>query len=560
MMTDTAFSLSDAWVETVARLRPVMATFMGVPGHDDRWDDFSPAGTARWAEAVEDFRGRVRALPPQTDRWASLAAMVLADSLDQEAERLAHGDPLDDLNSIASTFQSLRQVFDVMDTGSHAGWTRVVARLEGLGTACADYRATLDSGRAQGRAVAARQVRAAVAQGRITAGKGSSFHGMVAAFDATPEAAADGALRARLVTAVPGACAAFGALATWLETDYLPAARARDGVGRDRYQRDARRFLGMSIDPEETYAWGWTEVRSILAAMEALAAKIAPGKTLPETVAMLRADPARCAPDLEAFLTAMRARQEKALADLDGKHFDIPAPVRRIEVKSAPPGGPLGAYYVPPSEDFSRPGTVWYSREGVTSFPLWDEISTAYHEGFPGHHLQCGIQVSLTERLSRWHRLGEGYSGYAEGWALYTEKLMGELGYYELPEYEFGMLACQMMRACRVVIDIGSHLDLPIPADAPFLAGRRWTFDGAVEVCRDVAGMTHEHAVSEVTRYLGWPGQAISYKVGERVMLDLRDELRRVKGAAFDLKDFHARVVGSGPVGLARLREIVLAD
>lgn len=559
-MTDTPFSLSDAWVETVARLHPVMASFMGVAGHDDRWDDFSPAGVARWSEAVEDFRRRAHALPPQTDRWARLAAQVLTDSLDQESERIAHGDHLDDLNSIASTFQNIRQVFDVMDTSTSAGWASVVARLETLGTACEGYRATLESGRAQGRTVAARQVHAVVTQGRVHAGEGSSFHRMTAAFDATPAVQNDAVLRARLTAAIPAACAAYGSLCDWLEGPYLTTARTTDGVGRGRYLRDARRFLGMSIDPEETYAWGWTEVRSIGTAMEALAARIAPGKSVRETVALLRADPTRCAPTREAFLTAMRARQERALADLDGRHFDIPDAVRRIEVKAAPAGGPLGAYYVPPSEDFSRPGTVWYSFEGEGPFGLWDEISTAYHEGFPGHHLQCGIQVSLTERLSRWHRLGEGYSGYAEGWALYTEKLMGELGYYELPEYEFGMLACQMMRACRVVIDIGSHLDFPIPADAPFHPGERWSFDLAVEVCRDVAGMTHEHAVSEVTRYLGWPGQAISYKVGERVMLALREEFRSVRGKAFDLKDFHARVVGSGPVGLARLRDIVLTD
>ncbi len=553
---ENPFTLSDALIDDYASLRPIAATFMGVTGHDHRWDDLSPEGVARVAARLTSWRERLRALPAQSDRWSKLAVYVMLDWIEQELNAIAHGDHLVDLNNIASSFQSMRMVFDSVDTSTAAAWQGLITRLETLGDACAGYQRTLEEGRRQGRAVAQRQVRAAIEQGRVHAGEGSFFRRLPEAF--AKSGVADEALRARLDAAIPRACAAYGALTDYLEQTYLPSARSEDGVGRERYLRDARRFLGVELNPEETYAWGWTEVNRIRAQMQRLADVIKPGGSIPEVLTLLNNDPSRAAPDRATFLALMRERQERALAALDGTHFDVPAPIRRIEVRETPPGGNIGAYYVPPSEDFSRPGTVWYSLHGDGPFPLFDEVSTAYHEGFPGHHLQCGTQVSLTKNLCRVHRMAYMYSGYAEGWALYTEELMHELGYYEKPEYEFGMLANQMMRACRVVFDIGAHLGFPIPKDSFFHPGEPWTFDLGVEMMHTVGGMSVPHARSEVTRYLGWPGQAISYKVGQRVMLDLRDEYLRAHPG--DLKGFHARVLNTGNVGLGLLRGLVLGE
>jgi uncharacterized protein (DUF885 family) len=542
------FALSDALVDAVAALRPVQATFMGVAGHDDRWDDLSPDGVAHVATELAGWRRKVDALPPPTDRWDRLAVHVARDWLDQELDRLAHHDPEVDLNSLSSSLQLIRMAFDSMDTTSAQGWENVAARLERLPEALAGYRRMLDQGRARGHVVAARQVRAGVAQARVHAGEKSGLRDLPRHAVGT----ADPTLVRRVEAAVPGACAAFGDLAAWLTGTYLPHAALADGVGRERYVREMRRFLGATPDPEETYAWGWEEVRRIQAQMLALADRIAPGASIPAVTDLLSHDPARCAPDKASFLAAMRECQEKALAALDGTHFDIPAPVRRIDVREAPTSGTLGAYYVAPSEDFSRPGTVWYLLPEAGPYPLWREVSTAWHEGFPGHHLQVGTQVSLTAHLSRLHRVADGYSGYAEGWALYVEELMEELGLYEKPEYTFGMLANQVIRACRVVFDIGAHLGLPIPADAPFHPGEAWSWELGVAMMTRVGGLSRAHAESEVTRYLGFPAQAISYKVGQRVMSDLRREFR---GSP---KEFHARVLGCGNVGLDLLRELVM--
>lgn len=551
-MTTDPFALSDSLVDELAALRPMQATFMGIPGHDHRWDDLSPEGAARAASQLRAWRERFAALPPQSDRWARLASHVALDWLDQELAAFEHGDYRVDLNHLASPFQMVRMVFDSMDTTSVAGWSAVATRLEGVGGVLEGYRRSLAEGLDRGQLVAARQVRAAVEQGRTNQGERSFFTKLAAGVGVD-----DPALRARVEAASERARAAYGSLTDWLEGTYLPRAKAEDGVGRARYLREMRRFLGSTPDPEETYAWGWTEVRRIHDEMTALASTIAPGSSPAEVMAMLRTDPSRAAPDRESFLAAMTERQARALAELDGKHFDVPDVIRRVDVKAAPDGGAPGAYYLPPSEDFSRPGTVWYSLLGDGPFALWDEVSTAYHEGFPGHHLQCGIQVSLTKNLSRLHRVAYGYSGYAEGWALYVEQLMRELGYYEKPEYELGMLANQMMRACRVVIDIGSHLGLPIPADAVMHAGETWNFERAVAMMETLGGMPRENAESEVTRYLGWPAQAISYKVGQRAMLALRDDW--VRAGRGPLKEFHARVLECGNVSLDLLRELVLA-
>ncbi len=547
------FVLSDRLVDEVAALRPILATFMGVGGHDHRLDDLSPEGWRHSADVLRAWRDRFAALPPQEERWRRLAVTVALDWLDQEVSSFEHGDHLCDLNNIASPIQHVRMVFDSMDLSSADAWTRAAGRIEAIPTALEGYRRTLAEGLASKRLVAERQVREGVRQARVHGGEGSFF---LSSSKRAQEAGADAETVRRLEVAGPLACEAYTALAAWLESEYLPHAKPEDGVGRERYLREMRRFLGSSMDPEETCAWSWTEVARIRSEMERLAEVIAPGLGLAAVMKLMADDPSRAAPDRKTFIAMMQARQEKALADLDGVHFDVPDEIRRVDVKEAPAGGPIGAYYVPPSEDFTRPGTVWYSLHGDGPFALWDEASTAYHEGFPGHHLQCGTQVSLTKNLSRLHRVAYGYSGYAEGWALYVEQLMREIGGYEKPEYELGMLANQMMRACRVVFDIGAHLGLTIPSDAVFHPGEGWSFDLGVEMMSTYGGLSPEHAKSEVTRYLGWPAQAISYKVGQRVMLSLREEFLSEKRGT--LKDFHQRVLGCGNVSFDILREQVL--
>jgi uncharacterized protein (DUF885 family) len=554
---DPIFDLSSDLVDAYAAACPVQATMAGVDGAFDGWDDYSPEGGERVRSLLAGFRERLAALPPQRDASGGLARRVMADFLDEKIEIYEHDEHLRDLNNIESPLQYTRIVFDLMDTSVEGGWEAVARRLETLGDALSGYARALDEGSRRGLTPARRQVLAALAQARTHAAEGASLRTILQTYEESPRANAP--LRARLGAAVRAAEQAYASFAAFLE-EFAPRASPRDAFGPERYARAARRFLGTDIDPIETYHWGFREIARIESSMDEVARSIAPGARASTVVRELQESPAQIVTDVRAFLSLMRERQEKALSELTSRHFDVPEPIRTLEVKLAPEGGPIGAYYVPPSDGFTRPGTIYYSPGREKRFTLFSEITTAYHEGFPGHHLQCGLQVYLADTLSRLHRLFAMRSGYAEGWALYAERLMHELGYLERPEFVLGMQMAQLFRAVRVVADIGMHLELPIPESFDFRPGEVWTWEHCVELLTTRAFAKRAHAESEATRYLGWPGQAISYKVGERKLLELRDEVRAMLGPRFDLRAFHKAVLATGSIGLDHLREVVRAE
>ena len=550
------FELSDRFVDQLAALQPMLATSLGLPGHDAEWDDTSPAGVAAVAAFLGQQRAALDSLPPAEDRWDALAVRVMGEHIQHSLEPIEHFDHQRDLGHLQGLFPELRETFAIMDTRSEEGWRNIATRLATIGRPLAGLRSCLEEGMAANRWAAKRQAESTIEQLRASVGTEGALTQLVASF--TDSGVDDTGLSEALRDALDEAKQAVEDMAGWLEQEYLPGAPTADGVGADRYRRHARSFLGTDLDLAETYRWGWDHLMEIRSEMDALAEQIRPGAGLDEVVAALASDPETLAGSPEEFRTMMLERERSAMEELEGTHFEIPEQIRTIDVRLAPKGAALGAYFIPPSEDFSRPGTTWWSLGDKEQVPIWDEITTAYHEGFPGHHLQCGLQVCLGDRLSRVHRLLYWLSGYGEGWALYAERLMRELGYLDRPEFILGLLSSNALRAVRVVIDIGSHLELPIPDDVPFHPGEQWTFDLGVEALERYAFLTNDVAVSEMTRYLGWPGQAISYKVGERVILGLREEARAKEGDAFDLKGFHERVLGHGPVGLDHLREIVL--
>ena len=200
----------------------------------------------------------------------------------------------------------------------------------------------------------------------------------------------------------------------------------------------ARSYNGVDLDLEETYNWGWEQLAWVRSEMQKAADAIKPGATIDEAIDLLDSDPPRSIEGEEEFRQWMQDLQDRTIAELEGTHFDLAEPVKRIEALIAPPGGALAMYYTGPSEDFSRPGRTWYPTGGKTRFPLWREVSIAYHEGVPGHHFQIATTKSLSDELSRYQRLIAGTSGYAEGWALYAERLMGELGYLDKPRLLHG--------------------------------------------------------------------------------------------------------------------------
>ncbi len=548
-MSPDLFAWSDALVDRLAAISPIHAAFSGVRGQEGRWDDASPAGLAARRAFWEEARGEALAFGEPAEERARLARDVILDFCEANLRFIDAGGYHHDLNALASTLQAPVLVIaqDPIETEDDAD--ALIARLQGIEALYAGYRETLAEGLRIGRAAAARQARACVEQAAVYGGENSAFLARARACAALHPARA-GALEA----AAARACAATWALGAWLQSEYLPRAPAEDAVGAERYAGEARWHLGMEPDLLEAHAWGVSEVLRIEAEMLALCRGLG-GEAVAPTLERLRQDPACCAPTAEHFLDAMRARQAHAVEILDGVHFAVPPAIRRVEVHRAPPGGPVGAYYQGPSEDLSRPGAIFYSLEREEQIPLFPEISTAHHEGFPGHHLHIGTTVTLGGQLSRFQRLMAHSTGHAEGWALYAEQLSRELGLLERPEHELGMLLQERVRAWRVVLDIGLHLKLPIDPALRFHPGEVWTVELVEQALVQRAGMGPRAAASNALRYAGFPGQAITYKLGQRVILEARERWRGRPG--YDPREFHARVLGLGQVGLGRLKTLL---
>ena len=546
-----AHQISDQYVADVARLDPMLATFLGVPGHDDQLTDYSPDGYQARYELLNNAMREMAVVEP-ADEAEQVARTVFLDRLSSTKD-LHEAGAFPDLNVVDSPVQNTRMLFDLMPADTPEDWATIAARLAKVPESMASLRAGLAHAAEAGRVPALRQVTKVAEQcDTWSGGTGgpSFFAGLIAgANGASP------ALRTELEAGATAAATAYADLAAFLRTELAGRAPVKDAVGRETYQLWSREFTGARLDLEESYAWGWEEFFRIEREMKEVANRIKPGATLAEAAAALDADPRYRVTGQDGLQAWMQNLSDRALDDLRGVHFDIPDPIMALECKIAPPGGGVGAYYTGPSMDFTRPGRMWWSVPADRQeFSTWREVTTVYHEGVPGHHLQIATAVYQKDKLNQFQRMLADTSGYCEGWALYAERLMRELGYLSDDGNLMGMLDGHLFRAARVIVDIGMHLELEIPAGTGFHEGERWTPELGLEFMlnRTITDAAHVH--DEIDRYLGWPGQAPAYKIGERLWLAARDDAKQRRGAAFDLKQFHTRALEMGAMGLDALR------
>lgn len=556
-MTDTTGTRTPTAVDAIAeehfagtvRLSPLSATYFGIPGHDEDIDDLSPEGLAAHSQHRRATLLALKDAHP-TDAIDAVTIAAMKERLGLAEAAFDAGLDAMSLNVIASPLQSVREAFDLMPTDTDEQWQVLAARLAKVPTALAQYAESLRLAKGSGQVSPQRQVTACMAQcERLVASDG---------YFATLTASAQGRSEATVAAVGDAAAAAASAYATLgavLRDELLPAAPESDACGIDTYRLTSQYFLGAAVDLEETYHWGQEELARIAAEMAAAAEQIRPGVTAQEAIALLDADPAYRLEGTDALREWMQVRADGAIAALADTHFEIPEPIRTIECRIAPTQTG-GIYYTGPSDDFSRPGRMWWSvPQGVTTFGTWRELTTVHHEGVPGHHLQVAQAVYQRELLNTWRRLECWVSGHGEGWALYAERLMADLGYLDDPGNRMGWLGGQSLRAARVVIDIGVHCGFTAPAE---VGGGAWTYDKAWTLLTRHAGLEESTRRFELDRYLGWPGQAPSYKIGERLWLQIRDEAAQRAGADFDLKAFHKNALDLGSIGLDVLREAVL--
>lgn len=541
--------IANEYFEKVLDLNPVHATELGRKGVETLYPDYSPAGEKAYARLAKKTLKKVdNVLPIDDVDLVTLDALQERLSLYRKQYKAGFGGW--QLNNIASVPQEVRSVFDLMKRNTQQDWEHIIGRMHRVTEALEGYIQTLEAAREEGKVAPRRQVDIVIEQTAAYYAPGGFFDELAAEVaEAVPS------LKDEAAAGAEAAKEGYRRLNSYLVEKLQPVAPSRDAVGRKAYSLHSCSFLGTTIDLDETYAWGVKELESIIARQREVAEEIEPGASIERAKQLLDEDPARQLHGTDELKAWMQKLADAAIENLAGSHFEIGGPMRRIECCIAPTNEG-GIYYTGPSPDFSRPGRMWWSvPEGEDTFTTWRETSTVYHEGVPGHHLQIAIATALQGTMNSWRTNMLWVSGHGEGWALYAERLMEELGYLKDPGDRMGMLNAQRMRAARVVFDIGVHCEMPIPDEwAEQLGvepGTIWTSELGYEFLKLNLDESEGHLRFEFLRYLGWPGQAPSYKIGERLWLELRNQaLRR----GDDMRAFHTRALLLGSVGLDTLR------
>ncbi|WP_328857850.1 DUF885 domain-containing protein [Williamsia herbipolensis] len=535
--TSTAIdAIADDFLARSCAADPVFSTLTGVRGNDHALTDYSPDAIAERSDLAREALRALAAATPVDD----VDRVTVATMTDQLGRGLAVDDAglrVGEVNVIESPLQAMRDVFDLMGTDSDEDRSVLLSRVRAIPECVESIVAGLRARVGHGEPVARRQVELVAAQSGEAV---DAIWTNVATALAGSSTFAEDFDRAR-----PAAAEAFDRLREVLTTEVLPHAVERDGVGRDRYRLHSAEFVGTDLDPDESYAWGLDHLQSIVAEQETLAEQIAPGAGVAGALAALDDDPRYQMTDRDAFVAWMQDLSDRATSGLAGTHFDIPDGLTALECRLAPSAVGI-IYYTMPSEDLTRPGRMWWSvPPEQTVFHTWQETTTVFHEGVPGHHLQLG-QAMISPELNRWRKLASFTSGHGEGWALYAERLMDELGWLTDIGDRMGMLDSQRLRAARVVVDIGVHCGLTAPDS---VGGGIWDADKAWRFLCDAVAMDRNVLRFELNRYLGWPGQAPSYALGQRVWERTRDDYLRANPDR-TLRDFHSRALRLGGVSL----------
>lgn len=539
--------IADNWVEQLAKHSPSFATYIGSSIGADQLDDYSPEHEAEYQKLASQVKSKIEQTQPQ-DFADEVTKAAMLSNLDLDKRLFDAGYFKRDLNNIASPSQSIRDVFDLSPVATESDWENIAKRMNRVAASLGGYMDSLRLGISEGQTPAKRQVDLIVEQAeQIIAPDG--FFRTFAEGAKFENAELPQSLKAYLTEAAEAATEGYAKFREFLIEELRPAARDRDAVGRDAYKLLSERFLGAKVDIDETYEWGKEELLKMTREQEKVAQQIKPGANVQEAIEYLHQDPKRKLNSTAELQKWMQRLSDKAIEELGKTHFDIPEPMRKLECLIAPTQHG-GIYYTSPSDDFSRPGRMWWSvPAGVTEFDTWRETTTVYHEGVPGHHLQIAQAVFNRAELNSWRRLASWSSGHGEGWALYAERLMQELGYLNDPADLLGMLDGQRMRAARVVLDIGVHLE------KPRLDGSgKWDFDYALNFMASNVNEGPSFVKFEVNRYFGWAGQAPSYKIGQRIWEQIRDEYRERKGETFNIREFHKQALALGGLGLDTLR------
>jgi uncharacterized protein (DUF885 family) len=536
--------IADGFWERFLELSPISATLYGDERYDDRLPDPGPEGRAKARQWALDMQAAAKAIPDEgltvDERITRDMLRVIGEiAITEDDHRLDTLQVVDQMNGPQTLLPQLTQ-FQSADTPERL--ERFLERLHGYTAYMASntelVREALASGLTAPRIVAERQI-AQIKRMLETPIADAVVPAMVrVASDADREKVRD-VVRDEVYPADTK-------FLEELEGAYLNATRTEPGIwsapnGEEIYRTQILRWTTLQLDPREVHDSGMAELEQIEGERRAISQANGFGDDTKAYRAALTADPANIPAKREDLVARVEGQIQHADASASTMFRRLPRAACRVmaveEYKER--DAPL-AYYYPPSEDGSRPGTYYVNTFDLPTRAYWRYAAFTYHESVPGHHFQIALEGENTG-LNRFRRFGSRLAGaaYVEGWGLYSERLADEMGLYLDDGERFGMLDAQAWRAARLVVDTGLH-------------ALRWTRQQSIDLLVD-AGITETDAIIETDRYICIPAQALTYKIGQREIERLRREISARDGAAFDLREFHDQLLGHGSLPLATL-------
>jgi uncharacterized protein (DUF885 family) len=537
--------LFEAEWERGLRENPTWASYLGDRRFDDRWPDRAPAARAESHAADRAVLEALAAIP--------VGELSEADRLNHELFGRTYRQQIDahgwGLQYLPITqrrgIQSAHQVAEVLPFANVRDYENWVARLEGVGAYVDQTIALLREGKSRGLVqpcIIMERIPAQIAKQVVDDPTQSLFYAPLTRVPADIPSVD----RERLEAAARAAIArdvvpAYRRLQEFFDREYLPACRQSVGIwdtpgGEAWYQNRIRWFTTTGLTADEIHALGLREVERIRGEMHKVIERVGFKGSFEEFLAFLRTDPRfrYTDPDqlLQAYL-AMSKRIDPLLPQYFGRLPRMPYGVRPIPAESAP--DTTTAYYQPPSMDGRRAGYYYVNLYKPEERPTYEIPVLSIHEAVPGHHLQIALAQELGEQ-PKFRRNFEA-TAFTEGWALYSESLGEEMGFYDDPYDKFGQLTYEMWRAVRLVVDTGLH-------------HKRWTRQQAIDFFKANAAKTELDIINEIDRYISWPGQALAYKIGELRIKELRARATEALGPKFDIRAFHDVVLGSGAIPL----------
>jgi uncharacterized protein (DUF885 family) len=527
---------------------PLMRTYLGDSSANDRWGDFSPqAYTRRYQKRAELLQVLAKVDVSGLDEQQQLTYTMLEKRLQEQRTRYELGLHLMDL-TMREGPQFYHTTADIISFDAASDYHDWLSRMAAVPAMLGQYQALLELGIEQGRVqpravmerVPGQLERVLVAQ--------ADQNPYYKPFVDMPAAIADEqaqALRKQALQLVESdVTPAYRKFKQWFESSYLPAARPEPGVGSleggaQLYEFLAREFTTTNMSPEQIHETGKREVARILAEMEQVKASVGFDGNLQAFNDFLRTDPQFYYDTPEELLEAYQAvskRIDPELVKLFGKLPRTPYGVKPIPDEVAP--DTTTAYYMEPATNGTRAGYYYVNLYRPEVRPKYEMEVLSVHEAVPGHHLQIALGQEI-EGLPEFRKMAS-ITAFVEGWALYSERLGYQLGLYEDPYSRYGQLTYDMWRAVRLVVDTGIHY-------------YGWSRQRAIDYFKANAGKTEADIINEIDRYIGWPGQALAYKIGQLKILELRERAETELGDRFDIRAFHDELLGGGAMPLDAL-------